>query len=76
MGKEGSASWPAMSLKEERQTLCGAGAVFEMEDVEVGGVHLRSWKNGPRVLPDLVRSRAPHDGQSLTWISRWHQACV
>ena len=39
--------WPARSRDECRALLTAPGARFEMEEVEIRGVKLRTWKNAP-----------------------------
>jgi long-chain acyl-CoA synthetase len=48
-------AWPALSLGEAEARLCARGAMFELEDVMVGGLSIRSWKNQPASLAVLAR---------------------
>ncbi len=43
-------SWPAMSIAQAHTLLTAPGAPFEMEEVIIGGVATRSWKNAPPSL--------------------------
>jgi long-chain acyl-CoA synthetase len=45
-----AASWPAMSIAQAHALLTAPGMPFEMEDIVVGGVALRAWKNTPPTL--------------------------
>ncbi len=51
----GAAGWPAMTIAEATAALTAPGALFEMEEVEIGGRPLRTWKNQPRTLAALAR---------------------
>ncbi len=46
---------PAASLSEIDAELCAPGTLFEIEQVEIGGIPTRSWKNQPPNLPTLLR---------------------
>ncbi|WP_239807073.1 class I adenylate-forming enzyme family protein [Croceicoccus hydrothermalis] len=51
----GAAGWPVMTIAEATAALTAPGALFEMEEVEIGGRTLRTWKNQPRTLAALAR---------------------
>ena len=54
-------AWPAATLAEIQDLLCAPGALYEMEDVSVGGRTIRGWKNQPPSLPALARlARTAH----------------
>ena len=46
-------TWPIMSLAEANANLTGPGAPYEIEEVVIGGVATRIWKNAPPTLRDL-----------------------
>jgi long-chain acyl-CoA synthetase len=46
-------TWPIMSLAEANANLTGPGAPYEIEEVVIGGVATRIWKNAPLTLRDL-----------------------
>ncbi|HEY2179765.1 MAG TPA: class I adenylate-forming enzyme family protein [Caulobacteraceae bacterium] len=47
-------AWPAMSIDEAHALLTAPGAPFEMEEVVIGGVVTRTWKNAPPTLRAVV----------------------
>ncbi len=49
-------SWPAMSLAEANTLLTAPGSPFEMEEIEIRGVRLRSWKHAPRSTREVLAS--------------------
>jgi long-chain acyl-CoA synthetase len=49
----GARPWPAMSIDQAQQLLSAPGARFEVEERDVHGVRLRTWKNGPRTIRDV-----------------------
>jgi long-chain acyl-CoA synthetase len=51
-----AAAWPAMSIDQAHVMLTAPGAPFEMEDIVVRGVPLRSWKNAPPTLRAVVEA--------------------
>ncbi len=54
--------WPALSLAEADALMTAPGAPFEMQTRRIGGVVLRTWKNGPQTFRDtflLARSFGP-----------------
>jgi long-chain acyl-CoA synthetase len=46
-------TWPVMSLAEANALLTSPGAPYEMDEVVIGGVVTRTWKNVPPTLRDL-----------------------
>ena len=52
--------WPRLSLAEVDARLTAPGARFEMEEIVIGGVPTRVWKNAPPSLPALVRLSRAH----------------
>jgi long-chain acyl-CoA synthetase len=46
-------TWPVMSPAEAHALLTSPGAPYEMDEVVIGGVATRVWKNVPRTLRDL-----------------------
>lgn len=49
-------TWPAMSLAEVNASLTAPELLFEMEEIEVRGVRLRSWKHAPPSTRDVLAS--------------------
>jgi long-chain acyl-CoA synthetase len=61
-------TWPAISIADAHARLTAPGARFEMEDVMIGGVKTRSWKNAPATIRDLlIQSRAQKDREFLIY---------
>jgi long-chain acyl-CoA synthetase len=55
-------NWPAMPLTQAKALLTAPGAPFEMDEVAIGGVPTRIWKNAPPSLPWFIgASRAAGD---------------
>src|SRR5262245_46091694 len=50
----------APSVAEATRELISAGALFEMEERDVGGRRIRYWKNFPRTLDEVVRFALKH----------------
>ena len=50
----------AKSVAEIRAELTAPGQLFEMEDVEIGGVPIRAWKNAPPTLRSVFDLSALH----------------
>ena len=46
-------TWPVMSPAEAHALLTSSGAPYEMDEVVIGGVVTRTWKNVPPTLRDL-----------------------
>ena len=53
-------SWPKMTLDEVQAALCAPGQRFEMEEVSIGGVPTRVWKNAPLNLSLLIQFGRTH----------------
>ena len=59
-------TWPALSLAEAVERLCAPGSLFELEEVTVRGVRMRTWKNQPPSLAALARhARASFAGNEF-----------
>ena len=56
MTQTANASWPAMSIAQAHALLTAPGAPFEMEEVIIGGVPIRTWKNAPPTLRAVVEA--------------------
>ena len=54
------AGWPAMSIAQAHGMLTAPGMPFEMEEVTVNGVTMRSWKNQPPTLRAIVEAARAH----------------
>jgi long-chain acyl-CoA synthetase len=52
--------WPAMSIAQAHALLTAPGSPLEAEEVEVGGVRLKSWKNQPPTLRAVVEIGRTH----------------
>src|SRR3954471_21625121 len=55
-----------MSLAEVEARLTAPGARFEMDEIAIGGVPTRVWKNAPPSLPMLVRFSRLHGERIFT----------
>ena len=55
--------WPKMSIAQAHALLTAPGMPFEMEEFEVGGVRLRSWKNQPPTVRSILEASRAHGGQ-------------
>jgi long-chain acyl-CoA synthetase len=72
------------SLPDIRAELTAPGRPFELEDVEIGGVTFRTWKNAPANLVRILeRSRSfadrefiIHEGQRVTYAEHYWQAAT
>ncbi len=60
------ADWPKLSMDAIRAMLTAPGAPFEMEDVTIGGVPTRTWKNAPPHLGLLVQFSRTHGDRLAT----------
>ena len=60
-----SPAWPAMAIGEAEAVLCAAGAPFEMETVEIGGIPTRAWKNALPTLAALVEAGRAHGDRTF-----------
>lgn len=54
------ACWPAMAMPQVRALLTAPGARFEMEEVTIGGVPTRVWKNAPPTMRHLIEASRAH----------------
>ncbi|MDZ4052739.1 MAG: class I adenylate-forming enzyme family protein [Phenylobacterium sp.] len=52
--------WPAMSIADAHALLTAPGVPFEMEEVTVRGVTMKSWKNSPPSLRSVVEAGRAH----------------
>src|SRR4051812_48910813 len=52
--------WPAMSIAQAHALLTQPGSPLETEEVDVGGVRLKSWKNQPPTLRAVVEIARTH----------------
>ena len=59
-------AWPYMTLAEVEALLTAPGARFEIEEVAIGGVATRVWKNAPPSLPVLARFSRIHGARPFT----------
>jgi long-chain acyl-CoA synthetase len=55
-----AAHWPAMSIAEAHARLTAPGQPFEMEDIVIGGVDIRAWKNAPPSLRAVFEASRAH----------------
>ncbi len=53
-------TWPAMSIAEAHARLTAPGQPFEMEELIIGGVKTRTWKNAPPSLRAVVEAGRAH----------------
>ena len=65
-GFELPSDWPKMSLAEADALLTAPGQMFEMGEVDIGGVPTRVWKNTPPSLPALARHSRIHGERLIT----------
>ena len=54
----------AMSLAEADRTLTAPGQMFEMEEVDIGGVPTRVWKHAPGSLRDVLELSRGHSDKT------------
>jgi len=60
--------WPAMSFAEAHAVLTAPGSRFELTEIVVGGVTLRTWKQTPPTLRDVfVTARGHSDATFLVY---------
>ena len=52
--------WPAMSIAQAHAILTAPGMPFEMEEIDIGGVKTRTWKNAPPTLRSVVEAGRQH----------------
>ena len=54
------AGWPAMSIEQAHALLTQPGSPLETEEVEIGGVRIKVWKNAPPSLRAVVEASRAH----------------
>jgi long-chain acyl-CoA synthetase len=54
------AGWPAMSIDQAHALLTQPGSPLEMEEIEIGGVPIKVWKNAPPSLRAIVEASRAH----------------
>jgi long-chain acyl-CoA synthetase len=52
--------WPAMSIAQAHALLTAPGMLFEMEELDIGGVRIRTWKNAPPSLRSVLLGGRAH----------------
>ncbi len=57
---EATTAWPVMSVAKAHALLTAPGSAFEMETVEIEGQALRTWKNAPRSLAQILLASRLH----------------
>ncbi|MEO7555349.1 MAG: class I adenylate-forming enzyme family protein [Acidimicrobiales bacterium] len=55
----------AKSVAEVRAELTAPGSLFELDEVDVGGVVLRVWKSAPQTLRDVLALSSLHGDKTL-----------
>ena len=53
-------TWPAMSIAQAHAMLTAPGMPFEMEELNVMGVRIRTWKNAPPSLRAVLQAGRAH----------------
>src|SRR3984957_18656868 len=53
-------TWPAMSIAQAHALLTAPGMPFEMEELNVMGVRIRTWKNAPPSLRAVLEAGRAH----------------
>jgi long-chain acyl-CoA synthetase len=61
----GARPWPVLSITQAEQLLIAPGARFELEERDVHGVRLRTWKNGPKTLRDVFLACGQYPERTL-----------
>lgn len=61
----GGKPWPVMSIAKAHELLTAPGTAFEMEEVDIRGVRLRTWKNAPPTLRDVFLAGRAHGGATF-----------
>ena len=59
------ANWPARSRAECKAILTAPGMRFEMEEVDIRGVRLRTWKNAPPNLRAIALLGQSHGAREF-----------
>ncbi len=52
--------WPAMSIAQAHAILTAPGMPFEMEELDIRGVKIRTWKNAPPTLRSVLEAGRKH----------------
>jgi long-chain acyl-CoA synthetase len=55
-----SRSFPAVSLEQARALLTRRGSPFEIEERDIRGVRISTWKNAPATLRDVFLAGRTH----------------
>src|SRR5580692_6641035 len=53
-------TWPAMSIAQAHALLTAPGMPFEMEELDIKGVRIRTWKNAPPSLRAVLQAGRAH----------------
>ena len=53
-------TWPAMSIAQAHAMLTAPGMPFEMEELDIMGVRIRTWKNAPPSLRSVLLAGRAH----------------
>lgn len=53
-------NFPAMSIQQAHALLTAPGTPLEIEEVEIRGIKLKTWKNAPKTLRDVFAMTEPH----------------
>jgi long-chain acyl-CoA synthetase len=53
-------TWPAMSIERAHAMLTAPGMPFEMEELDIQGVRIRTWKNTPPTLRSVLETGRAH----------------
>ncbi len=48
--------WPALSIADCHAFMTAPGVMFEMEEKEIRGIRMRTWKNAPPTLRDMFEA--------------------
>src|ERR1700761_3985400 len=65
MSQDLPAGVPTMSVAEADAILTAPGAPFEMETLTIRGRPVRTWKNGPKTLIDVIRVGRTHGSKTF-----------
>ncbi len=63
MSDAAAPAWPAMSIAQAHALLTSPGMPFEMEEMVIRGVAVRTWKNAPPTLRSVVEAGRAHGGK-------------
>lgn len=53
-------NFPVMSIAQAHALLTAPGSPLEIEEVEIRGVRLKTWKNAPKTLRDVFAMTEAH----------------